>query len=41
MEWMKFRDAEFKLINNWDRKKFGSSFALSTANIQALLSEKE
>lgn len=36
--WLKYRDAEFELINNnWDRKKFGSSFAISrgqyTSNI--------
>lgn len=28
--WIKFRDAEFKLINNnWNRSSFGSSFVLS------------
>lgn len=28
--WIKFRDAEFELINNnWDRSSFGSSFATS------------
>ena len=28
--WMKFRDAEFELINNnWTRSSFGSSFAIS------------
>ena len=30
LNWIKFRDAEFKLINNnWDRTSFGSSFAVS------------
>lgn len=30
LNWIKFRDAEFKLINNnWDRASFGSSFAVS------------
>jgi len=30
LHWIKFRDAEFKLINNnWDRASFGSSFAIS------------
>ena len=28
--WLKYRDAEFKLINNnWDRNSFGSSFVVS------------
>ena len=28
--WIKFRDAEFKLINNnWNRSNFGTSFAIS------------
>lgn len=30
LNWIKFRDAEFILINNnWDRSSFGSSFAVS------------
>ena len=30
LQWIKFRDAEFRLINNnWDRASFGSSFAVS------------
>lgn len=37
-QWIKFRDAEFKLINNnWSRASFGSSFAISRGEYSSLI----
>ena len=36
--WIKFRDAEFKLINNnWSRSAFGSSFAISRGDFSSAI----
>lgn len=36
--WIKFRDAEFKLINNnWNRSDFGSSFAISRGDYSSTI----
>lgn len=38
INWIKFRDAEFKLINNnWDRPSFGSSFAVSRGDYSSTI----
>ena len=39
--WIKYRDAEFKLINNnWDRPSFGSSFAVSRGDYSSAIIKK-
>lgn len=36
--WIKFRDAEFKLINNnWNRSDFGTSFAISRGDYSSAI----
>lgn len=36
--WIKFRDSEFELINNnWSRKSFGSSFAISRGDYSSAI----
>ena len=36
--WIKFRDAEFKLINNnWNRSNFGTSFAISRGDYSSAI----
>ena len=38
IQWLKFRDAEFKwIVENWDNKKFGSSSAISRGHYRTTI----